>query len=131
MNGASGITMSSRKYVRSPGVVSKIRRYGSVKSSASSPSPGRIAVQPQPLVWMSRISTASVSPGSAPSTYTGPASGYTRSQSSPAITLVSESGPIWLSETSRVSNTTVSPSATVSTGSFPASQVKWTRSSGK
>ena len=47
------------------------------------------------------------------------------------ITLTSESGPIWLSETSRVSNTTVSPSATVSTGSFPASQAKWTRSSGK
>ena len=43
-----------------------------MKSSASSPSPGRIAVQPQPLVWMSRISIASVSPGSAPSTKTGP-----------------------------------------------------------
>ena len=54
---------------------------------ASSPSPGRIAVQPQPSVWMSSTSTASVSPGSAPSTAIGPASGYTRSQSSRSMSL--------------------------------------------
>ena len=68
MNGSSGTVMSSRKWVTSPSVRSKTRRYGSVKSSASSPRPGRIADQPQPLVWMSRTSIASVSPGSAPST---------------------------------------------------------------
>ena len=39
------------------------------------PEPGEDAVHPQPLVCRSRISIASVSPGSAPSTYTGPASG--------------------------------------------------------
>jgi hypothetical protein len=72
-----------------------------------------------------------VSPGSAPATAIGPASGYTRSQSSPAITLASESGVIWLSLTSRVWTTTVSPESTVSTCSLPASQVKCTRSSGK
>jgi hypothetical protein len=75
---------------------------------------------------MSRISMASVSPGSAPATSIGPVSGYTRSQSSPATALVSESGPIWLSLTSRVHTTTVSPESIPSTGSLPASHVKCT-----
>ena len=74
-NGVIGISMSSRKWMRSPSERSKTRRYGSGKSSGSRPSPGRIAVQPQPRVWRSRISTASVSPGSAPRTAIGPASG--------------------------------------------------------
>ena len=74
---------------------------------------------------------ASVSPGCAPSTAIGPASGYTRSQSSPAMTSTVESGPIWLSLTSRVWTTTVSPLSMVSTGALPASHVKWTSSDGK
>jgi hypothetical protein len=103
--------------------MSKIRRYASGKSSGSSPRPGKTADQPQPCVRMSRISTASVSPGSAPLTTIGPASGYTRSQSTPAMTLDSESGVIWLSLTSRVQTTTVSPESTARTGSWPSSHV--------
>jgi hypothetical protein len=80
---------------------------------------------------MSSTSTASVSPGSAPSIAIGPASGYTRSQSSRLMSAVVDDGVIWLSLTSRVCTTTVSPDSTVRTGSLPASHVKWTWSSGK
>src|SRR5262249_2995395 len=80
---------------------------------------------------MSRTSIASVSPGAAPRTAIGPFSGYTRSQFRLSITLVSESGGVWLSLTSRVQTTTVSPESISSTGSLSASQVKWTFSSGK
>jgi hypothetical protein len=59
-NGAIGIAMSSRRCVTAPAVRSKIFRYGSGKSSGSSPSSGRIAVQPQPSGCRSRISIASV-----------------------------------------------------------------------
>jgi hypothetical protein len=130
-NGASGIAMSSRMYAKSPFEMSKILRYASGNSSGSRPRPGRIALQPHPWVRMSSTSTASVSPGCAPLTTIGPASGYTRSQSRPSITLESESGPIWLSLTSRVHTTTVSPESISSTGSCPTSQVKCTRSSGR
>lgn len=75
-NGASGIAMSSRMWATRPCERSKIRRYASGKSSGSKPSPGRIAVHAHPCVWMSRISTTSVSPGCAPSMAIGPASGY-------------------------------------------------------
>ena len=49
-------------------------RKGSLNSS-SRPRPGRIAVQPKSSTFTSRMSRISASPGSAPFTYTGPASG--------------------------------------------------------
>ena len=61
-NGSTGIAMSSRRYANLPSERSKMRRYGSGKSSGRRPAPGMIAVKPQPRVCRSRISTASVSP---------------------------------------------------------------------
>ena len=55
----------------------EIRSQGSGNSSASSPKPGMIAVQPQSRGSHSRISTASVSPGRAPLHDTGPDTGLT------------------------------------------------------
>src|SRR5215510_6241533 len=89
-----------------------------------------IAVQPQSVVRSSRISTASVSPGSAPSTAIGPASGYTRSQSRPSMSCAVEPGDSWLSLTSRVSSVTVSPLWIERVGALPTSHLKCTCSFG-
>ena len=63
-----------------PSVTSQIWRKGLGKSaSGSRPRPGRMAVQPKGAPgFISRISTTRVSPGRAPSTRTGPVSGWPR-----------------------------------------------------
>ena len=96
---------------------------GSGKSSASRPKPGTIAVHAQPDGVRSTRVALMVSPGSAPSTYIGPAIGLTRSKSRLAIASTPESGAIWPHTASTSANATVSPGATVAAGSRALSQV--------
>ena len=75
-NGRSGIRIPGAKpTLVSPGSNSKILRYGSGNRSARNPNPGTFATQPQSPSSISCSVTARRSPGSAPSTYTGPVSG--------------------------------------------------------
>ena len=83
------------------------------------------AVQPQPEGVNDSMETRSASPGSAPSTRTGPVTGLTRSKSRAATSATVESGPSCPPEASTVSKWTVSPGATVSTGGLALSQPKW------
>src|SRR5690606_20363788 len=83
------------------------------------------AVQPQPEGSNASTVTLIASPGSAPSTKTGPVTGLTLPKSSAARSASVDFGPSCPPEESRVSNSTVPPGATVSTGGFALSQPKW------
>ena len=74
-NGASGIWTPGRKSATCPLSFQSLR-YGSVKSSRSSPMPGRNEVYPRSPGTSSRTSTCSTSPGRAPRISTGPVSGW-------------------------------------------------------
>ncbi len=102
-----------------------IFRWPSGKSSASSPKPEIEAVQPQSAWVKSSRSTWSVSPGSAPSTATGPVTWSTRSKSRVASDSVVESAVISPFEASRQSNSTTSPEPTLATGGMAGSQARW------
>src|SRR5262245_55902267 len=97
---------------------------GSGNWSANKPKPGITAVQPQPDGVNDSILTLSASPGSAPSTRTGPVTGLTRPKSSPSTSATDDSGDSCPPEASTVSNSTASPGATVRTGSLALSQPK-------
>ena len=71
-NGTIGISTPGTSVVVEPPRRSKVRTKPSGNSSGSRPNSGRMAHQPQSPASSERISTASVSPGSAPSTRTGP-----------------------------------------------------------
>ena len=119
-NGASGRRMPGQNSTRSaPGVRRVIFRWPSGKSSASSPKPEIEAVQPQSAGVKSSRSTWSVSPGSAPSTATGPVTWSTRSKSRVASALVVESAVIWPFEASRQSKSTTSPEPTWQSAGWP------------
>ena len=64
-----------------PPAISQVTRYGSVKTSARKPKPGITAVTPKAAERYSRNSTSRTSPGFAPSTSTGPVSGWARPRS--------------------------------------------------
>ena len=71
--GSNGsVTPSANPTRRALASTAEMRSHGSGNSSASSPKPGMIAVQPQSPGRSSRISTASTSPGFASFTNTGP-----------------------------------------------------------
>ena len=67
-------------------------RWGAVKRSRKKPKPGAITVKPSLWGMTSRISTARRSPGSAPSTETGPVSGGPARDSRPGDRAPSLSG---------------------------------------
>ena len=73
------------------------------------------------------IVTLSASPGSAPSTYTGPVTGLTLSKARASRSAATDRGESWPPEASAVSKATVSPGATVSAGGSALSQPKWWR----
>ena len=81
-----------------------------------------LAVQPQPEGWKRRIVTLSASPGSAPSTNTGPVTGLTRAKSTRATSAAVLSLVSCPPEASTVSSSIVSPGRTVSAGSIELSQ---------
>ena len=75
-NGSIGMRTPGQSSVVSPWVRSKCLITGSLNSpGGSSPKPGMMQAKPQSGSSKSRISTDSVSPGRAPSTAMGPASG--------------------------------------------------------
>jgi hypothetical protein len=75
-NGSIGRLTPAVSSVRSPAVRSNTRSAGSGNSSrGSSPKPGMMQAQPHSGSSKPRISTASASPGRAPRTAIGPASG--------------------------------------------------------
>ncbi len=98
---------------------------GSGNSSASSPKPGMIAVQPQSLACMPCSCTSSVSPGRAPLTYTGPVTGLTFAMSIFGTSSWVDVGVSCPPEASAVSSSTVAPDSTSSTGSIALSQTVW------
>src|SRR6202051_4058538 len=104
-------------------------RAKSGKSAASSPKSGKTPVQPQPEVSKPSNVTFSVSPGSAPSTYTGPAIGLIRSGSSVASSPTVDLAVIWPPSASRSLNSTQSPGAIVMAGRRALSQLRccWCR----
>jgi hypothetical protein len=123
-NGASGIWTPGRNSARPPD--SRVMRSaGSVKSSASRPKPGMLAVQPQSAGWKSSSSISRVSPGSAPSTAIGPLTWSTREKSSAARSATVEYCVIWPHDASSASISTMSPLATVAIGSIERSQARW------
>ena len=71
---------------------------------------------------MSRYSTSSRSPGSAPLMYTGPVSGCPTLASRPARSAAVIVGRIWPSDASRVSSTTSSPGSTATIGGMSGCQ---------
>ena len=102
-----------------------IRSAGSGKSSASSPKPGMLAVQPQSAGEKSSSSISSVSPGSAPSTPMGPFTWSTRVKSRFARSSTVEPEVIWPHDASSASNSTISPLGIVAIGSMDLSQARW------
>ena len=84
-----------------------------------------LAVQPQPDGPNDRMLTFSASPGSAPSTRTGPVTGFTLPKSSAARSASVEAGDSWAPDESTVSSSTVSPGATTRAGTLALSQPKW------
>ena len=80
-----------------------------------------IAVQPQSRGRSSRISTASVSPGRAPFTKTGPDTGFTCEKSSAATASVPDSAVICSSDASRTCSSTSSPESTSTSGAIELS----------
>src|SRR3546814_732588 len=98
---------------------------GSLNWSASRPKPGMLAVQPQPEGVRPRIVTLIASPGSAPSTWTGPVTGFTLPKSSFARSASVDFAESWAPEESMVSNSTVSPGATASAGVLALFQPIW------
>src|SRR5258708_853877 len=99
------------------------------KSAANSPKSGKIPVQPQPEVSKPSNVTFSVSPGSAPSTYTGPAIGLTTSGSSVERSPTLDWAVSWPPMASRSLNSTQSPGAIVMAGRRALSQLRccWCR----
>ena len=92
-NGASGTWMPGQYSARPPAQEAPSPcRYGSAKSSASSPKPGMLAVQPQFAGSSSRMSIWSESPGSAPATSTGPLTWSTWSKTSVSRSAVVDFG---------------------------------------
>ncbi len=123
-NGREGNAIRSPKRTR-PSSIREMRSHGSGKSSASSPNPGTIAVQPQVLVRSSSTSTSRTSPGRAPRTNTGPATGFIRSKSMVARSATTACSPIWSREASGTWSSTTSPSSASSAGSRSRFQVPW------
>ena len=105
-----------------PGSYSQTCSAGWENRSARRPKPGMLAVQPQPEGWKRRIVTFSASPGSAPSTNTGPVTGLTRAKSTCATSAAVLSLVSCPPEASTVSSSMVSPGRTVSAGSIELSQ---------
>ncbi len=121
--GSNGSVMPSAKPTRRvPGSTDEMRSHGSGNSSASSPNPGMIAVQPQSPGRSSRISTASTSPGLAPFTATGPLTGLTWLKSRFVTASTPESLPICSSPASRTCSSISAPDSTSSTGGIALSQ---------
>ena len=80
-NGSTGIRIERPSGARPSSSTDQIWRWdASPKSSASSPMPGNTPVHAQSSCSMARISASSTSPGSAPSTDTGPVRQCTASQ---------------------------------------------------
>jgi len=74
--GSIGMRTPGQSSVDPPSVRSKMRSTGSVNSPGGRrPKPGMMQAQPQSGRSKPRISTDSASPGSAPATWIGPASG--------------------------------------------------------
>ncbi len=122
-NGSNGSVIPSAKRTRRVSASTcEMRSHGSGYSSARSPNPGMIAVQPQSPGRSSRISTASTSPGFAPFTATGPLTGFTCEKSRFVTASTVESLPICSSPASRTWNSTSAPESTSSTGSIALSQ---------
>ena len=92
-------------------------RNGSVKTSARKPNPGMTQFTPNAGVSKSTSSTSRTSPGSAPSTKTGPVSGCARPSSKRPQSAWVLARVSWPSRPSRVSSVTTSPGATRATGS--------------
>src|SRR3546814_10227154 len=87
-----------------------------------------LAVQPQPEGVRPRIVTLIASPGSAPSTWTGPVTGFTLPKSSFARSASVDFAESWAPEESMVSNSTVSPGATARAGVLALFQPIWQKS---
>ena len=97
---------------------------GSLKSSASRPKPGMLAVQPKPEGLKLSIVTLTASPGSAPSMKIGPLTGLILPKSSVATSATVLDGPSWPAELSWQWNRIVDPGATLSAGASELSQPK-------
>ena len=95
---------------------------GSVNWSASSPKPGMFAVQPTPVGSKSPKVIFSASPGSAPSTKTGPVTGLTLEKSSVATSAAVLPGVKCPFAASLHSKRSVVPGAIRSTGGIELSQ---------
>src|SRR6478609_3843744 len=89
---------------------------GSGNWSASKPKPGMLAVQPKPDGLNSWTVTLSASPGFAPSTKTGPVTGFTLAKSILATSATVLVGENWPPPASTTSNSTVVPGAILSAG---------------
>ena len=118
----------TRSFIRIwPSRTSNIRVSGASTCSISWPKPGISVATPHSIGRTSRISATSESPGSAPTTATGPVALLIRSRS---ISVTRSSSLwIWPVKQSFVSNVTVSPGWTSSTGSSsgPNDQITWSR----
>jgi len=126
MNGEPGMRTPGRPAdVAQPSAMSQFTLYGSGKSSRRNPNPGTCTVYPYWSGSISTISTSSRSPGSAPSTYTGPVSGCTTSRSGAATVSSEASGLICPSKASRVSRMTSSPGSQRTSGGMSGCQRLW------
>src|SRR5882724_3072203 len=103
----------------------QICRPGSLNWSVSRPKPGMFAVQPQPEGANDSSVTLIASPGSAPSTYTGPATGLTRAKSSLGTSATVDVCVICPAEASIGWNSMVSPGFACTTGLLALFQPKW------
>jgi hypothetical protein len=136
MNGAPGMrTPGSCGDWANPLAISQCTRKGVVKRSRRKPKPGMIMVKPRLAGTICSIFTARRSPGSAPSTCTGPVSGWTRPISMAARSAAVVPGLIWPSRPSRVSISTDEPEAMRTAGAMSGCQRLWPlsawRTSGK
>ena len=126
MNGAPGMrTPGSCGDWAKPLAISQCTRKGVVKRSRRKPKPGMIMVKPRLAGTICSILTARRSPGWAPSTCTGPVSGWTRPISMPARSAAVVPGLIWPSSPSSVSISTDEPEATRTAGAMSGCQRLW------
>lgn len=95
---------------------------GSGNSSARSPKPGISAVHPHSGFSICKTSTWSVSPGCAPSTYTGPLTWSKVARFRVSIDLTVDSAVSCPFEASKQSNVTLSPDLTCSAGGMLCDQ---------
>ena len=84
-----------------------------------------LAVQPVPEGMKRRNDTFRASPGSAPSTKTGPVTGLMRPKSSPARSAAVAPGPSWPPDASRHSKWIVEPGSARSAGGTSRLQPEW------